>query len=101
MTYASPTEINATKGFSEVLNYINVVTDNWVSNMLLIGIYIIVLLGFYKAKQDFTGAMAVAGYGTFVIALLFWVGGFVSGVALTVSIAFAIIGTAFLLLDRE
>ena len=54
MTYASPTEINATKGFSEVLNYINVVTDNWVSNMMLIGIYIIVLLGFYKAKEDYS-----------------------------------------------
>ena len=101
MTYASPTTINATKGFGEILSYINVVTDGWISNMLLIAIYIIVLMGFYKAKEDFTGGLAVAGYGTFVVALLLWVGGFVSGWAFGISIAMAIIGTLVLLMDHQ
>jgi len=99
MTYANPTTINATKGFGEVLNYINLVTENWISNMFLIAIYFIVLIGFYKAKDDFKGALAVAGYGTFVIGLLFWIGGFVSPIAFGSTIAMAILGTIVLLLD--
>lgn len=101
MSYPSPSEINATKGFGEVLNYVNTVTDGWISNMLLIAIFVIVLIGYYKAKDDFKGALAVAGYGTFVIALLFWIGGFVSGIAFGMSIAIAIIGTLVLLMDNN
>jgi hypothetical protein len=89
------------KGMGELLTYTNLVSEGWISNMFLIGIYILILIGFYKAKDDFTGAMAVAGYGTFVVALLFWVGGFVTGWALDISIALAIIGTLFLLLDNN
>jgi hypothetical protein len=101
MTYSSPTTINATKGFGEVLNYVNVVTDSWISNMFLIAIYFIILIGFYKAKEDFKGALAVAGYGIFVVALLFWIGGFVSGWALSIALGLAIMGTIVLLMDNN
>lgn len=102
MTYLSPSEgINATKGFGEVLNYVNIITDQWISKLLLVAIYVIVLLGFYKAKDDFSGALAVAGYGTFVIALLFWIGGFVSAPTLAISIAVAVIGTIVLLMENK
>jgi len=101
MTYASPTSVNMSKGFGEVLNYINVVTDSWISNMFLIAIYVIVLIGFYKAKDDFKGALAVAGYGTFVVALFFWIGGFVSGITFGMTVAVAILGTLVLLMDNN
>jgi len=101
MTFTSPATLNMSKGFIELLTYTNTVTNSWISNMLLIAIYVIVLVGFYKAKDDFKGAFAVAGYGTFVIALLFWIGGFVSGWAFGISIAMAIIGTTVLLLDKD
>ena len=101
MTYDSPTTINATLGLGEVLNYLNNVTDSWISNMFLIALYVIILIGFYKAKEDFKGALAVAGYGIFVIGLLFWIGGFVSGLALSFAIALAVIGTIVLLLDNN
>jgi len=101
MSYPSPSSINASKGFTEILSYTNDVTNSWISNMLLIGIYIIVLIGFYKAKDDFQGALAVAGYGTFVVALFFWIGGFVSGWAFGISIAMAILGTIVLLMDHN
>ena len=100
MTYPSPASINMTKGFGELLTYTNTITNNWISNMLLIAIYIIVLIGFYKTKEDFTGGLAVAGYGTFVVALLFWIGGFVSGWALSISIGLAIVGTIPLFLEQ-
>jgi len=101
MTYQSPTTINATKGIPEILTYVNSVTNNWISNMMLIGIYIIILIGFYKAKDDFQGAMAVAGYGTFVVSLFFWIGGFISGTAFGIVIAMAILGTVILLMDHN
>lgn len=101
MSYPSPVSINATKGFGEVLNYVNDVTNNWISNLFLMGIWIILLIGFYKAKEDFTGALAVAGYGTFVVSLLFWVGGFISGITFGIVIAVAVIGTIALLMDNE
>jgi len=101
MTYISPTEVNMSKGFGEVLNYINLVTNSWISNMILIALYFIVLIGFYKAKDDFKGALAVAGYGTFVFGLFMWIGGFVSGIAFGITIAMAIIGTLVLLLDNN
>jgi len=69
--------------------------------MFLIAIYVIVLIGFYKAKEDFKGAMAVAGYGTFVVALFFWIGGFVSGITFGMAIAGAILGTLVLLMDNN
>ena len=100
MAYPSPSTINASNGLGELFNYINLVTNNWVSNMIMIGIWIIVLMGFYKAKEDFKGAMAVAGYSTFVIGLLFWIGGFISGFAFGVVIAMALIGTAILFTDQ-
>ena len=101
MAYDSPTSINASKGFGEILTYVNNVTDGWISNMLMIAVYVIILIGFYKAKDDFKGAMAVAGYGTFVIGLFFWIGGFVSSMAFGMSIGVAIVGTIVLLLDNN
>ena len=69
--------------------------------MILIAVYFIVLVGFYKAKEDFKGALAVAGYGTFVIGLFFWIGGFVSGQIFSIAIGVAILGTLVLLLDNN
>lgn len=100
MTYPSPSSFNASQGLGTIFSYVNNVTSEWFSRLILIAIYVIVLMGFYKAKEDFTGAMAVAGFGTFVLALLFWVGGMVSGVTLGVSIAMAIIGVVVLLMDK-
>lgn len=101
MTYLSATSINTTKGFGEIFNYVNAITVNWISNMFLVSIYVIILIGFYKAKEDFKGALAVAGYGTFVVGLLFWIGGFISGWAMGLALGSALIGTLVLLLDSD
>ena len=101
MTFASPSTINASKGMIEVLSYVNSVTNFWLSNMIVIAIYVIILMGFYKAKDDFTGGLAVAGYSTFVVCLLFWLGGFISGTAFGITIAVALLGTAILMMDKQ
>lgn len=101
MSYASPTTINASKGFGEIIGYVNGVTNQWFGNMLLIGIYIIVVIGYYKAKEDFIGALAMAGFSLFSVSLLFWLGGLISGVIMGISIGIAIISVVPLFLDNK
>lgn len=99
--YSPPQNINGTKGFGEILLYVNNVTGSVFSNMMLITIWIIILIGYYKARDDFGGAMGVAGFVTFVIGLLFWLGGFVSGVTLSIVIGMAIIGIIATIVERQ
>lgn len=101
MAYASPTTINASRGLGEIFTYVNTVTMNWASNMILIAVYIIFLMGYYKAKGDIVGGMAVSGFATFVIALLFWLAGVVNGWTFGLSIAVMIIGVAVILINKE
>ena len=103
MAYASPTEINATKGIGEVLNYINDVTNFWISRMLMVAIFIIFFMGYIRSKNDddFVGAFSVSSYATLVIGILFWIIGFVDGVTFGIIIALSLISTAILLLDKR
>jgi hypothetical protein len=89
--FQSPATVNMSNP-TNIFVYLNNVTDSWISNMILIAIWIMVLVGFYKSSDDFSGAMAVAGFGVFIIALLFWMGGFVSGMFLSITMGLAIIG---------
>jgi uncharacterized membrane protein (DUF4010 family) len=99
--YASPTTINASKGFIEILNYVNTATNNWISSLLLLGIYMVIAIGYYKAQNDFSGAMASAGFGTFVVGMLFWMGGFVTGWAFGICVAVLLIGIMAVLMDKR
>lgn len=87
MPYNMPTSINWTSGMEEAFIYLNSVTNNWFSNMLLISIYIIFAIGFHFAKDDIFGGFAVGGFVTFVISLILWVGGYISGVTFTFAVA--------------
>jgi hypothetical protein len=101
MPYASPSTINWSTGMTGAFNYLNEVTYSWFSNLLLISVYIIFAMGFYFAKRDFFGAMAVAGFSTFVVALLLFVGGAISGITFSVVIGVAIIGFASLWIGQD
>lgn len=101
MTYASPTSINASKGFIEILNYVNAVTNNWISTMILLAVYVIVLIGYYKSTGDFAGGLASAGFGAFVVGLLFWMGGFVTGWALSICVAVLLLGIMAVLMNKR
>jgi hypothetical protein len=98
--YASPTDANVSEGLGKLVEYTNEVTNNIFANMFLLGIYIIIFMGFYKASQDGKGAFAVAGYGTFVVGLLFWIGGWISTPIFALAVGGTIVGTIVLLLDK-
>ena len=101
MPYASPTSINFTSGLVGMFQYLNVVTNSWFSNLFLIAIYIIFATGFYFARRDFQGSMAVGGFAIFVIGLLFWIGEMISGITFAIVVAVAIIGFASLWIGRD
>lgn len=94
--YDYPTSINFTEGMDGMFTYLNVVTNNWFANLLLISIYIIFATGFYFSRKDIFGAFAVGGFATFVISLLLFVGGMISGITFSIVIAVAIISFASL-----
>lgn len=103
MTYTSPTAINTSQGISSILNYISEVTNFWFSRMMLLGIFIIFLVGYLRSKSDddLIAGLAVASYATLLISILFWIIGFVDGVTFGLVIGISIISTAMLLMDRR
>ena len=103
MTYTSPAEINASRGIISLLEYINEVTDFWMSRMLMVAIFVIFLMGYLRSKgeEDFWGALAVGSYATLVIGVLFWIIGFLDGVTFGIIIGLSVISTALLMLVRK
>lgn len=103
MTYASPTTINGSQGIGSLLNYINLVTEFWISRMLMVAIFIIFLMGYLRSKNDddFLGAIAVGSYATLVIGILFWIIGFLDGITFGIIIGASLISTALLLMDKR
>ena len=98
--YANVYDRNLTKGFDEILYYVNDVTESLVSNLILVGIYIIILYGVFKNRNDFLEAMSVSGFVTFIIAVLFWLAGFISGYILVFVLAVAILSFAILWFNK-
>lgn len=102
MAYTSPSEINMTEGIGNLFIWINEVTDFWFGRALIGSIFAIILLGYLKSnKEDIVGGLALSGYITFVIALLFWVIGFIDPITMGLSIGAVLGFTAWLLIDRR
>jgi uncharacterized membrane protein len=105
MAYAYPTTVNLTSssGMSNLLFYINQVTDFWAGRMIMIAVFIIFLMGYLRSKadDDFIGGLAVASYVTFVIGLLFWLINFLDGLSFSIIIGVTLIATVVLLFDKR
>lgn len=103
MAWQSPADINWSNGAVEFLAYINAVTLGWASRMILIGIFVIVLSGYYKVRDDFGGAIAAAGVSTFLVALTGWLldPPFVDWITLAITIGVMFVGAAVVLLDNN
>jgi len=91
MAYTLISERNMSNGFQEILYYANEVTMGWMANMILIGVFVITLMGIYNSKRDFIMAIAISGFFTFIIALLFWIADFISGITLAFVVVVAIV----------
>lgn len=102
MAYTSPTTINASAGLDSFLPYLSEVTNFWFGRMLMIAVFVIFMFGYLRAKDDdFIGALAVASYVTFVLGLIFWVVGLVSGLDFAVIIGAVIVASILLLSQKK
>ena len=102
MAWRSPTTINASAGMDSFLPYISEVTNFWFGRMVMIAIFVIFIFGYLRAKDDdFIGALAVSSYVTFVIGLLFWVIGLVSGLDFAIIIGIVIVASVLLLTQKK
>jgi len=101
MTAEEGYNLTGSNGLANIFYYLNFVTNQWFSNLLLIAVWVLVLVGFYKSTDDVAGAFAVAGFGTFVVALLFWAGTLISTLTFSIVIALMILGVLVLLVDKK
>ena len=96
-----PTTVDVSQGMDGLFVYLNTVTHNWFANLLLIATFVLFATGFYFAKRDMFGAMAVGGFATLVFGTFLWVGGMIGGVTFTFVVAVAIISFALLFVDNK
>ena len=102
MAYTSPATINMTEGMSAIIPWISEVTNFWFGRMLMIAIFMIFLGGYlYVNRDDYIGAFAVATYVSFVVGLIFWVIGLVSGLDFSIVIGAVILASLFLFLQKK
>jgi len=102
MAFTSPDTVNASAGLTEFLPYISEVTNFWFGRMLMIAIFVIFLMGYLRVKKDdFVGALAVSSYVTFVLGLIFWVIGLVSGMDFAIIIGLVLVASVLLLTQKK
>ena len=102
MAYTSPSTINATQGLDSFLPYLSEVTNFWFGRMVMIAVFVIFLMGYLRVKKDdFIGALAVSSYVCFIIGLLFWVIGVVSGLDFAIIIGITAVSSVLLFLQKK
>ena len=84
MAYESIKDANLVEGYGNLVNYVNNVSNGWFSYLFLIATYFIILFVLFKNERDFPESMTVAGFITFLIAAMFWFGGFLDGVSMLI-----------------
>ena len=102
MAYTSPSTVNASKGMDSFLPYLSEVTDFWFGRMLMISVFVIFFMGYLRAKEDdYVGAFAVASYISFVVGLLFWVMGVVTGLDFALILGIAMVSSVVLFMQKK
>tara|TARA_Y100000310_G_C20492634_1_gene720004 strand:+ start:446 stop:760 length:315 start_codon:yes stop_codon:yes gene_type:complete len=102
MPITSPETINATAGLDSFLPYLSEVTNFWFGRMVMIAIFVIFLMGYLRVKKDdFIGGLAISSYVTFVIGLLFWVIGLVSGLDFAWIVGLVAVSSIALLMQKK
>lgn len=102
MAYPSPSTINASAGIGEIFYYLNDVTKFWFSNMFLVAVFLIFLVGYLRSgHDDLVSALSISSYVTFVVATMLWLIGFVSILSYILVIGVTLMSTAWLLIDKK
>lgn len=102
MAWDSPSTINASQGFASVIPYLNTVTQFWFGRMFIFAVFLIFLFGYMRSREgSFWNAFAVSSYVSFVMGLLFWVIGIITGLDFSIVIGITFVSTLILLLQNK
>lgn len=102
MSYPNISDVNLSKDFGVgLLHYANDVSNSWISNMILIGIFIVTLMGYTFYNKDFIEGAAIAGFITAVVGSLFFFAGFVSAPTLLYILGVSILTFALLYFTKK
>jgi len=100
--YSSPTTVDLTDNPVGLFAWLNDVTNFWFSNMLLIVIWVMFLMGYLAVnKDDYAGGFAVASYVVMVLSLIGWLMNLVSGFSFGIALGVSMLATAILLGTRN
>lgn len=102
MAIRSPSTINASQGLDSVIPWISEVTNFWFGRMITLAIFVLFLMGYMRAKEDdFIGGLAVASFTTFVLGLIFWVIGLLTGLDFAIVIGVTFVSAVLLLTQKK
>lgn len=102
MAYENIADRNLSEGVQVYFDYLNSVTSQWFSNMILISLYLITLFGVSRFNGgDFIEAGAIAGFLTVLVAIFLWLGGFIGGVTFVIAIAVMILNLMLVLFIKK
>ena len=102
MAYDEITTINTSSGIVSILEYVNQVTDFWISRMLMVAIFVIFAMGYYRSRDgDIVGAFSVGSFVTLCVGVLFWIIGFLDGKTFSLIIGITLVAGAWLFLDKR
>lgn len=108
MTFPGLNTVNASQDVSELLIYVNDLTDGLAMPLVLIAFFLVAFLGNFFLQLRFRGtgridfSFAVAGFVTFGLAVLMSLkNGLLAPQYLFISLAVAILGAFILYLTRE
>jgi len=100
--WKSPSEVNVSAGMNEFLPYINEVTNFWFGRMVIIAVFVIFMFGYLRSRgDDVIGALAVSSYVTFIVGLLFWVIGLLSGLDFAIIVGLTALSSVLLLTQKK
>lgn len=97
--YADPSSVDLSNPIN-LIYYINNNSYQLFGIGFVIVIWILVFIGYYKGREDFTGAFAVSSFIAFLLGLLGWAGGIVPPYFFSIVTGITIISGILLYMDR-
>lgn len=108
LTYATLNTKNVTNDYSEILVYVNEITNGLFIPLVLLAFFTIICFGSYFSMQRisgrgfFIGSFAVASYMTFGLSVLLALkDGLITTFVIVVILAVSVIATALLMLSKD
>ena len=102
MAIANPSTVNLSEGIQPLFYWISSVTHFWFGRMITVAIFVMFMMGYLRVKEDdIVGALAVSSYVTFILGMIFWVLGLLTGLDFAIVIGVTALSSVLLLTQKK